>query len=77
MMDRMDQLIRLKATGTPERLASRLGISLTVLKDYILFMRKLLKAPIRYNKYDQSYYYEFLPDYHLGFEKDRSCTTHR
>ena len=72
MLDRLDQLIRLHATGAPKNLAARLGISLTTLNEMIWYMRNILKASIRYNRYEQSYYYVFVPDFYLGFEKDRS-----
>ena len=71
VMDRIDFLTRLRATGSPNSLACRLGISTSTLNEYIAYMRRTLKAPIRYNKYTQSYYYEFLPDFYLGFEKER------
>ena len=72
MLDRLDQLIRLQATGTPEELAARLGISLSGLNENISFMRKALGAPIRYNIYVRSYFYKYIPEYHFGFEKDRT-----
>ena len=72
MLDRLDRLIHMQATGTPVNLAKRLGISLSILHEYILFMRKILNAPIRYNAYIQSYIYDYVPDFYLGFEKDRT-----
>ena len=69
MLDRLHQLIRLKATGPPDRLAARLEISPSTLHETISYMQKVLLAPIRYNKYMQSYEYEYLPDFHLSFEK--------
>jgi len=72
MLDRLDHLIRMQATGVPIDLANRLGISLSTLHEYILYMRKMLNAPIRYNIYVQSYIYDYLPDFYLGFEKDRT-----
>ena len=74
MLDRLDHLIRRRATGTPVDLANRLGISLSTLHEYILFMRKILNAPIRYNVYVHSYIYDYLPDFYLGFEKDRTSS---
>jgi hypothetical protein len=72
MLDRLDRLIRLCATGTPNELASRLGISHTKLYETISFMQKTLLASIRYNSYRPSFEYEYEPDFYLGFEKDRS-----
>jgi len=71
-MDRMDHLIRMKATGTPVQLADRLGISYTTLHEIISYMKKVLKASIIYNAYRQSFEYESEPDFYLGFEKDRT-----
>ena len=73
LLDRLDFLIRLQATGTPKRLAARLEISRATLFEYISYMRKTLHAPIRYNEYSQSYTYDYVPDFYLGFEKDRTC----
>jgi response regulator of citrate/malate metabolism len=71
-LDRMDNLIRRQATGTPDELAMRLGISRSTLFEYIKYCNEVLQASIRYNKYEQWFYYEYPPDYYLGFEKDRS-----
>ena len=71
MLDRLDHLIRLCATGTPVELADRLGISYSSLYETISFMKKALKAPIRYNTYRQSFEYESDPDFYLGFEKTK------
>jgi len=57
-LQRVDQLIRMKATGTPEQLASRLGISKRTVFEVITFM-KSLDAPIYYCHHRQSYCYEY------------------
>ena len=72
MLDRLDRLVRLCATGTPQELADRLEISYSSLYETISFMQKILMAPIRYNSYKQSFEYEYEPDFYLGFEKDRT-----
>ena len=72
MMDRLDFLIRLQATGSPAELADRLGISYSSLYLTISFMKKFLKAPIRYNMYKQTFQYDSEPEFYLGFEKDRT-----
>ena len=71
-LDRLDNLTRRRATGTPKHLADRLDLSLSTLHEYIAYMRKILKASIRYNMYIQSYMYDYLPDFYLGFERDRA-----
>lgn len=55
-IDRIDQLIRLQATGSPKELADKLGISKRTVYEYIEEM-KLLGAPIKYDKYVRSYVY--------------------
>jgi len=72
ILDRLDCLIRHKATETPNHLADRLEISLSTLHEYIAFMQNTLNATIRYDKYAKSYYYDYPPDFYLGFEKDRT-----
>ena len=71
-LDRLDHLIRRRATGTPIQLADRLGISLSTLHEYRAYIHTVLKASTRYNMYIQSYEYDFLPEFYLGFEADRT-----
>ncbi|PJF38225.1 MAG: hypothetical protein CUN55_18095, partial [Phototrophicales bacterium] len=59
LLMRMDQLIRRKATGTPEEFALRLGISQRGLYKYISFMKKALNAPIRFCKHRKCYRYDY------------------
>jgi len=70
-LDRLDKLIRLKATGKPEELAKRMEMSRTSLFELIAYLRDKLDAPIKYNYYDCSYEYAYLPKFYLGFEEDR------
>lgn len=56
LIERMDQLIRLKATGTSKDLASRLGISRSTVFEIHDTMRKM-GAEIDYCKFRKSYYY--------------------
>jgi len=57
-LQRVDQLIRMKATGTPEKLASRLEVSKRTVFELIAFM-KSLNAPIYYCHHRRSYCYEY------------------
>ncbi len=66
LIARVDQLIRLQATGNPEELASRLGISKTKLYRTISTMRAL-NAPIIYNVALQSFVYEEAVGFSFGF----------
>jgi len=56
MIERIDQMIRLKNTGTPEELAKKLGISESTL--YVcLDIMKGRGANIEYDKYAKTYFY--------------------
>lgn len=55
-IERLDQLIRLKATGSPQELSQRL--SLSIRHTYRLINElKMLGFPISYNKNQRSYFY--------------------
>lgn len=70
-LDRLDHLIRGKATGSPKELAKRLGLSRSSLFELISFLRIEMDAPIRYDQYSCSYEYKYVPKFHLNFERDR------
>ena len=56
-IERIDQLIRLKATGRPSELAQKLDISESQLYEILNIMKAELGGVILYSKYLQSYYY--------------------
>ena len=56
-LKRLDRLIRLKATGTPTQLASRLAVSERTVFNEIDILRSL-GAPVEFCKTRRSYYYE-------------------
>lgn len=66
MIERIDQLIRLQATGSPPELASKLGISKTKLYRIINIMREL-DAPIEYDIVTQRFSYAKTVDFKFGF----------
>ncbi|WP_109853333.1 HTH domain-containing protein [Aquimarina sp. AU58] len=70
IIERMDQLIRLQATGSPEKFAQRLGISKTKLYRMIKLMRAL-NAPIEYGTTIQSYVYTEVVGFTFGFYSRR------
>ena len=74
-LSRLDYLIRRQATGSPEQLADKLGLSRSTLFDFISFLKQDMGAPIRYNRNRPSYIYDYVPKFHLGFEKDRLNST--
>jgi hypothetical protein len=65
---RMDQFIRLKATGNPKEFAARLRLSQSMMYNY-LDVLKSLGGPIRYCKKSGSYEYEFLVRFEVGYKK--------
>ncbi|PKV50836.1 hypothetical protein ATE84_2903 [Aquimarina sp. MAR_2010_214] len=69
LIERVDQLTRLKATGTPNKLASRLEISKTTLYRLITAMRDM-DAPICYDDKLQSFVYEEKVAFTFGFHSE-------
>ena len=65
-MERIDQLVRMRATGTPVELAKRLGISKTTLYRTIKIM-KALNAPLEYDTKEQSFIYIKAVGFQFGF----------
>ncbi len=66
LIERIDRLIRLQATGTPEELAKRLGISKTKLYRMIHMMKEL-NAPVEYDFAIQSFTYVKEVGFRFGF----------
>ncbi|GAA4272869.1 hypothetical protein U6A24_06275 [Aquimarina gracilis] len=66
LIERIDQLIRLQATGSPGALASKLGISKTQVYRLIDIMKDL-NAPIIYKIGLQSFIYEEEVRFRFGF----------
>ncbi len=66
LIQRIDQLVRLQATGSGEELACRLGISKTKLYR-ILNVMKQLDAPIEYDYTIQSFVYSQSVGFRFGF----------
>ena len=66
LIERIDRLIRLQATGTPDELALRLGISKTKLYRMIHTMKEL-NAPIEYDFAIQSFIYAKEVGFRFGF----------
>jgi transcription initiation factor IIE alpha subunit len=66
-------LIRRKATGSPEEMAQRFDISVSLVKKIIRCMREILDAPIEYNRVRKSYVYTKEGTVKLGFEDNRKA----
>jgi transcriptional regulator with XRE-family HTH domain len=70
MVERVHHLIRKRATGTPEELAEKLGVSpATVFR--IIEGMKSLEAPIVYDFTICSYYYEYPVEFNFGFKSPK------
>jgi biotin operon repressor len=65
-IERIDHLIKIKATGTPDQLAYKLGMSRRSVFDYINLM-KLNGAPIKFCHFRQTYYYEEQGSFKIKF----------
>ncbi|MDT0621430.1 HTH domain-containing protein [Croceitalea vernalis] len=66
LLERMDQLVRLKATGRPKQLAERLEVSEATVFRMIETMKEL-NAPIYYDLARQSYSYSEPTAFKCGF----------
>ncbi|WP_024768955.1 hypothetical protein [Aquimarina macrocephali] len=66
IIKRMDLLIHLQATGTPEEFASRLEVSKTKLYRMIKVIKRL-NAPIKYDHFLQSFVYTEAVGFTFGF----------
>lgn len=57
-ISKIDELIKLKQTGTPKALANKLKCSERTIYVYIQFMKCEMNAPIVYNSIRQTYIYQ-------------------
>jgi ribosomal protein S25 len=71
-LDRIHNMIRREATGTPEEFAERLKISRSTLFNTLKYLKENMDAPIIYNNSKKSYTYKYKPKFHLGFEEDNN-----
>lgn len=63
---RIDYLIRIKGTGTPVQLADKIGLSERSVYEYLNLMREF-GAPIKFDNYRETYYYEEEGYFHVSF----------
>jgi DeoR/GlpR family transcriptional regulator of sugar metabolism len=69
-LERIDQLLRMKATGTPRELAARLNISESTLYDTLQLMKEK-DCPIIYDKLKRTYHYDHDGRLEIRFKKIR------
>jgi len=67
LIRRIDQLIRMKVSGTAQELANRLEISRSTFFRVLEDMKENLNAPIVYNSTLNRYEYEQEGQIHIGF----------
>ena len=67
MIERTDGLVRRRATGSPNQLAERLGISVRSVYNLIDQMKEM-GAPIQYCKNTSTYCYEYPVHFEIGFQ---------
>lgn len=66
LLERMDQLIKMHATGTPKQFAEKLAISQSRLYDYINILKEM-GGKIEYSKYLHSYIFKEDVGFKIGF----------
>ena len=70
----IDQLIRIKGTGTAEKLAQRLGVSRATVYVYLNIMKEN-GAPIKFCKFRQSYFYDEEGSFAICFLKKNEVSS--
>jgi hypothetical protein len=70
-IERIDQLIRLRATGRPAELAQKLGISESQLYEVLNVMKEEFGVSILYSRTLESYYYPKEMKFKCSFEENK------
>lgn len=65
---RMDDLIRRRATGTPDEFAEKLEISRSALLKYIRVLKNM-GAPVEFDEHEKCYRYTASCEFRFGFEE--------
>lgn len=65
-IERLHQLIRRQATGSPQTLANKFDISYRAIFN-IIDLIKQMGAPVEYCIYKQTYYYTFECELNIGY----------
>ena len=65
-LSRIDQLIRIKGTGTPSELAGKIGISERSLYDYLKILKEM-GAPVKFSRNRGTYYYNEEGRFRISF----------
>lgn len=67
-LERINHLIKTKATGNPRQLSQRLHISERLLYQYIALLKEM-GAPIQYDRFRETYFYEAGTGFSLRFQQ--------
>ena len=70
-IERLDQLIRLKATGSPAELAAKLAISNRQLFNLLSLLRNEFNAPVKYDNECNSYIYSEPGNININYRFNR------
>ena len=74
LLERLDGLIKRKATGTPTQLAKRVNLSKRTLHD-VLGVMESMGAPIQYDLSRRTYFYKYNVNFTIGFISDSHVDT--
>ena len=69
-IERLDYLIRIRATGRPAELAKKLGMSQSQTYHFLKVFKEKLDAPVYYSRKCQSYCYTEDGRFNFGFRSD-------
>jgi hypothetical protein len=67
----INRLIKAQRTGAPKTLCMHLGVSERTAHNYLRYMRKELKAPIKWNSYKRTYTYENNGELKFEWQEDK------
>lgn len=67
-LERLNNLIQIKATGSPKQLSDRLNISERSLYEYISLLKEM-GAPLHYDRFRETYFYDNGFTFSLRFQK--------
>ncbi|WP_158800263.1 hypothetical protein [Pedobacter sp. L105] len=70
---RINDLIQLRVTGSPDELAKQVGISKRQLLKILKDMKESFNAPIKYNSMRKTYYYFEEGFFFFGFQRSKKA----
>ncbi len=70
LIERIDSLIKKRATGSPEQMARLLGVSRSTWFNYLTVLKEDLHFPIEYDRHTRTYYYSKTGAFRIGYVAD-------